>query len=278
MGSISGEEAAEWDSHDNSNAERIYVAVRARPLNDREIARNDLSDWECINNTTIIFKNSLQERSMLPSAYTFGDVTPSHTSVSFKPRFHHISHDTSFLSDRVFGFNSPTKHVYDEAAKKIALSVLSGINCEYIYTHTFIIYKYGVSSATFWIPAATIFAYGQTGSGKTFTMRGITECAIADIYDYIDKVYIYDMSSILLMNWFVLFGETYDSIATESSCWNSAPWRFTTRQWETCFAMMLLLSDFLTIQRSVFFFNIFSSSHNKFLWLCFSAAERDHSC
>lgn len=82
MGSINGEEAAEWDSHDNSNAERIYVAVRARPLNEREIAKNDLSDWECINNTTIIFKNSLQERSMLPSAYTFGDAL-SHTPLTF---------------------------------------------------------------------------------------------------------------------------------------------------------------------------------------------------
>ncbi|KAH6832033.1 ATP binding microtubule motor family protein [Perilla frutescens var. hirtella] len=134
---IGGEEAAEWDAQDNSSAhdEKIYVAVRVRPLSDKEIAKNDLSDWECINNTTIIFKNSLQERSLLPSAYTF---------------------------DRVFGFNSPTKHVYEEAAKKISLSVLSGIN-------------------------STIFAYGQTGSGKTFTMRGITECAIADIYEYIDK-------------------------------------------------------------------------------------------
>jgi centromeric protein E len=36
--------------------------------------------------------------------------------------------------------------------------------------------------------AATIFAYGQTSSGKTYTMRGVTESAIADIYDYIQKV------------------------------------------------------------------------------------------
>lgn len=35
---------------------------------------------------------------------------------------------------------------------------------------------------------ATIFAYGQTSSGKTFTMRGITENAIRDIYDCIKNV------------------------------------------------------------------------------------------
>ncbi|CAL5376241.1 unnamed protein product [Camellia sinensis] len=34
---------------------------------------------------------------------------------------------------------------------------------------------------------ATVFAYGQTSSGKTFTMMGITEYAIVDIYDYIEK-------------------------------------------------------------------------------------------
>lgn len=36
--------------------------------------------------------------------------------------------------------------------------------------------------------AATIFAYGQTSSGKTFTMRGVTESAIADIFGYIQRV------------------------------------------------------------------------------------------
>jgi len=36
--------------------------------------------------------------------------------------------------------------------------------------------------------AASIFAYGQTSSGKTYTMVGITEHSMSDIYDYIDKV------------------------------------------------------------------------------------------
>ncbi|KAL8059142.1 hypothetical protein ABFX02_03G067200 [Erythranthe guttata] len=136
MGSISGDSLLEWDGQDSSiQEEKIFVAVRLRPLNEREISKNDVSDWECINSTTVIFKNSLQERSLLPTAYTF---------------------------DRVFGHDSPTRQVYEEAAKKIALSVLSGMN-------------------------STIFAYGQTSSGKTFTMSGITECTVTDIYDYIKK-------------------------------------------------------------------------------------------
>lgn len=38
------------------------------------------------------------------------------------------------------------------------------------------------------LSAATIFAYGQTSSGKTYTMNGITEFAVTDIYDHIERV------------------------------------------------------------------------------------------
>lgn len=48
------------------NEERIYVSVRLRPLSENEISTNDVSDWECINNDTIVHKN------VHPSAYTFG--------------------------------------------------------------------------------------------------------------------------------------------------------------------------------------------------------------
>lgn len=118
--------------------ESIFVSVRLRPLNDKEILKNDVPDWECINDTTIIYKNanlSASERSMYPTAYTF---------------------------DRVFRSDCTTRHVYEEGAKEVALSVVGGIN-------------------------ATLFAYGQTSSGKTFTMTGITEYTIGDIYDYMQK-------------------------------------------------------------------------------------------
>ncbi|GMI96838.1 hypothetical protein like AT5G66310 [Hibiscus trionum] len=115
--------------------EKILVSVRLRPLNDKERARNGLSDWECINDDTIVFKNNLPERAMYPAAYTF---------------------------DRVFDCHCPTSQVYEEGAKDIALSVLNGIN-------------------------SSIFAYGQTSSGKTYTMRGITDYAVEDIYDFIER-------------------------------------------------------------------------------------------
>ena len=54
--------------------ERIFVSVRLRPLSEKEIARYDVSDWECISDNTIIYRHSLSvsERSMYPTAYTFG--------------------------------------------------------------------------------------------------------------------------------------------------------------------------------------------------------------
>ncbi|KAK3410409.1 hypothetical protein EUGRSUZ_J02403 [Eucalyptus grandis] len=98
---------------------------------------NDVSDWECIDDNTIFYINNLSvsERSMYPAAYTF---------------------------DRVFRCDCSTRQVYEEGAKKVALSVVSGIN-------------------------SSVFAYGQTSSGKTYTMSGITEYSMADIYSYIEK-------------------------------------------------------------------------------------------
>ncbi|KAL8150591.1 hypothetical protein V2J09_020399 [Rumex salicifolius] len=82
-------------------------------------------------------------------------------TIIYKPP---VSHDrnvvqASFTFDKVFGPDCVTEMVYD-GVKDVALSALMGIN-------------------------ATIFAYGQTSSGKTYTMRGITEQAVADIYSHI---------------------------------------------------------------------------------------------
>ncbi|KAK4477148.1 hypothetical protein RD792_016361 [Penstemon davidsonii] len=138
MGAIGAEELVNWEKSQGMGSgreEKILVLVRLRPLGEKEIVRNEVADWECINSTTILYRNSLQERSGLPTAYSF---------------------------DRVFRGDCPTREVYDEGTKDIALSVVGGIN-------------------------STIFAYGQTSSGKTYTMNGITEYTVADIYDYIQK-------------------------------------------------------------------------------------------
>lgn len=120
----------------NSRAkeEKIFVTVRVRPLNKKELALKDEVAWECTDSQTILYKAPPQDRAA-PISYTF---------------------------DKVFGPACQTDVVYEEGAKDVAMSALKGIN-------------------------ATIFAYGQTSSGKTFTMRGVTESAISDIYSHIDN-------------------------------------------------------------------------------------------
>ncbi|KAL4355422.1 hypothetical protein GQ457_06G039670 [Hibiscus cannabinus] len=136
MGVDGGEEEQIQDP-EGSCHERIFVSVRLRPLSEKEVVRHDVSDWECINDNTIIYRSklSVSERSMYPTAYTF---------------------------DRVFSSDCRNRQVYEAGAKEVALSVVSGIN-------------------------SSVFAYGQTSSGKTYTMIGITENAMADIYDYTQR-------------------------------------------------------------------------------------------
>ncbi|CAN6451520.1 unnamed protein product [Victoria cruziana] len=130
--------------------EKIFVTVRVRPLNRLEEIQKDQVAWECADDNTILLKNPSHERTS--ASYTF---------------------------DKVFGPNCLTERVYEEGAKDVALSALTGIN-------------------------ATIFAYGQTSSGKTFTMRGVTESAVNDIYKHIrstpERDFVVKISAIEIYN------------------------------------------------------------------------------
>ncbi|CAI8600077.1 unnamed protein product [Vicia faba] len=126
----------EVGEEEGNTVERIFVAIRVRPLNEREKARQDVSEWECVSHNSVRLKNNGHAEPRSPTdTYTF---------------------------DRVFGEKCPTKQVYEQGIKDVSLSVVRGIN-------------------------SSIFAYGQTSSGKTYTMTGITELAVSDIYQYIEK-------------------------------------------------------------------------------------------
>lgn len=81
MGAIGGEELKKLEKKQKvqlaaAREERILVLVRLRPLSDQEIVANEVADWECINDSTILYRNTLREGSTFPSAYTFGRQTP----------------------------------------------------------------------------------------------------------------------------------------------------------------------------------------------------------
>ncbi|XVF12287.1 hypothetical protein REPUB_Repub08aG0102700 [Reevesia pubescens] len=101
----------------------------------------------------------LSKREQLAKDQVAWDCIDDHTIVSKHPSQERTAHPPSFTFGKVFGPSCFTETVY-EGVKNVALSALGGIN-------------------------ATIFAYGQTSSGKTYTMRGITEKAVNDIYQHI---------------------------------------------------------------------------------------------
>lgn len=74
MGAIGGEELMKWEKMQgvSGREEKILVLVRLRPLSEKESASNEVADWECINDTTILYRNTLREGSTFPSAYSFG--------------------------------------------------------------------------------------------------------------------------------------------------------------------------------------------------------------
>jgi centromeric protein E len=69
------------------------------------------------------------------------------TAPDGKPLPDRVNGRTFFTFDRIFGEESTTIQIYNDAASNIVSSALSGLN-------------------------GTIFAYGQPSSGKTFTMLG----------------------------------------------------------------------------------------------------------
>ncbi|KAL8492466.1 hypothetical protein ACS0TY_023878 [Phlomoides rotata] len=102
----------------------------------------------------------LNRREQVTKDQMAWECTDNHT-ITFKPSTHErVPLPPSFTFDKVFDPDCSTETVYEDGVKTVALSSLMGIN-------------------------ATIFAYGQTSSGKTYTMRGITEKAVHDIYMHI---------------------------------------------------------------------------------------------
>ncbi|KAF3643630.1 hypothetical protein FXO38_20540 [Capsicum annuum] len=102
MGAIGGEDLKKWEKMQGAvlgSEEKILVLVRLRPLSEKEIMRNEVLDWECINETTILYRNSLQERSGLPTAYTIDKK----------------------ISHRVYKGDCSTREMYEGGTKEIAL-------------------------------------------------------------------------------------------------------------------------------------------------------------
>ena len=52
--------------------EKIVVTVRLRPLSKREQLAKDQVAWDCVDDNTIVYKPTPQDRSAQPASFTFG--------------------------------------------------------------------------------------------------------------------------------------------------------------------------------------------------------------
>ena len=86
MGAVGGDQLVQWDKMGGPDAvnnigggagklDRIQVLVRLRPLNEKEVTRGEPAEWECINDTTVMFRSTFPDRPTAPTAYTFGQCT-----------------------------------------------------------------------------------------------------------------------------------------------------------------------------------------------------------
>ena len=87
----------------SNEGESISVAIRVRPLNDRELKNHDTSILNCISDRNII----------------------SITSTSHKPL---PGPNNAFQYDHIFAPEITTKALYDTTARRIVRSTLDGYN------------------------------------------------------------------------------------------------------------------------------------------------------
>ena len=125
--------------------ENILVTVRMRPLNRKEQAMYDLIAWDCLDQHTLVFKNPNHERPLNP--YCFGNlyllfflltfqVIKSNEIWKFIFGLSNIFYTENLIvlffslheTDKVFYPTCSTQRVYDEGAKDVALSALTGMN------------------------------------------------------------------------------------------------------------------------------------------------------
>jgi hypothetical protein len=135
--------------------EKVAVAIRCRPT---EPSENTLLAWQLKPDLGHV--NVHPDVASLPSMHRF--VAEFETTKANRRR------GSGAQFDLVFDGSTSTRQVYKQAAQRIALSALDGIN-------------------------GAVMAYGQTGSGKTYTILGdhmsvgIITMALMDIFTEVHR-------------------------------------------------------------------------------------------
>lgn len=121
-------------------ASNIKVAVRVRPLNNKELGDNCRIVVDVVDEKMLVFDPKEEIRPF----YYQGIQQPNR---NFLKR---ANKELKFVFDNVCGQNATNRDVFEATTKDMLASLMEGYNC-------------------------SVFVYGATGAGKTFTMIGSLE-------------------------------------------------------------------------------------------------------
>lgn len=138
-----------------SPGSRVNVAVRVRPLSEREA--ETASIVRVVDDRCLVFDPKAEaEPFYFQGQRACGGLV--------KP-----NKDQTFMFDQVFDENKDNEFVFERTTKDMLKTLLDGCNC-------------------------SVFAYGATGAGKTFTMLGSEDCpgvvslTAGELYRLVDKL------------------------------------------------------------------------------------------
>ncbi|KAL1417753.1 hypothetical protein MTO96_026526 [Rhipicephalus appendiculatus] len=134
---------------------RVNVAVRVRPLSERESETSSIV--RVVDDRCLVFDPKAEaEPFYFQGQRACGGLV--------KP-----NKDQTFMFDQVFDENKDNEYVFERTTKEMLTTLLEGCNC-------------------------SVFAYGATGAGKTFTMLGSEKCpgvvslTASELYRRVDKL------------------------------------------------------------------------------------------
>ncbi|CAM9487970.1 unnamed protein product, partial [Sphacelaria rigidula] len=128
--------------------QNVTVAIRLRPLNDREKAGNQGTIWRCVPSHNSVTQTT-PEGNPLPDA----------------------KGSTFFTYDRIFDERSSTQEVYDGVARGLVNSVIRGLNST--------IFAYGQTSSG--------KTFTMQGGDNTYDSPGIVQMATRDLFSRMEE-------------------------------------------------------------------------------------------
>jgi kinesin family protein 18/19 len=165
----------------NENRNNMLVAVRCRPLNNKEL--------EYSNIETILINQKEIVTVIDPVEY---DNPGNNNTSTLKQR----SKEQNYQFDVAFSKNTPQEEVYENTTKFLIKDVIDGYN-------------------------ATVFAYGASGAGKTYTMvgyndnPGIMVRTVSDLFYEIESIQNKDYK--IKLNYTEIYNESLRDLLSDTN-------------------------------------------------------------